>query len=276
MTAIASVTQYQPEWYASPIDLPERTVGKFSIVHEIIPVGGHVGIIGIRQAMLRGLRPMAGLVTEKPLRIHRLQEGNRGLWMTDLPEELNQIAEMMFTVQPRGRVLVGGLGLGIVASVVAKWPGVDEVIVIEREADVIDLCGVPRDYTIIKADIREYLARPSADQLRCDYYLLDTWAGTNEGTWWDEVVPLRRSIRHHWGQGPTIHCWAEDIMLGQIMRSLTTNPPHWYTKYLKTPMRQGDAERFTRNIGLPAWEKAYGAAIDRVVDEMKDEPGDDE
>lgn len=254
---------YKPEWYASPIDLPERSVGRYSIKHRMLDVGSEVAIVGLRQAMLRGVKAARGR-TEEVLRVHELREKGQGVWMTDLPEELNQIGELLFNVRPTGRVCVGGLGLGILAATVAKWPGVTEVVVVEKSQEIIELCAA-EEYTTVCADIAEFLKTSFA----FDYYLLDTWQATSEGTWWDEVMPLRRTIRQHWGRVPVIHCWAEDIMWGQILRTLTEKPPHWYMQYLPVPMGLTQARRFLERVGLPAWEKMYGTAVDRACHEMK-------
>ncbi|MGH9257019.1 MAG: hypothetical protein ACRD3C_20865 [Vicinamibacterales bacterium] len=252
---------YKAAWYPSPIELPQRRHGKLQLRHRTIAAGLDVNIVGQRQALLRGMRPVFGKTTV-PLRIHELVEDDHGIWMTDLPEELNQIAEMLHAVRPKGSVLVGGLGLGLVAAAVAARPGVRNVVVVERSADVIALCARTNIYGVVERDIGEYLVKTR----ECfDYYLLDTWQGTSEGTWWEEVLPLRRTIRRRFGLKPAIHCWAEDIMLGQIVRTLTTMPPHWYYGDLKMPMNTADADRFVRDVGLPAWERQYGAAVDGAL-----------
>ena len=58
--------------------------------------------------------------------------------MTDLPEELNQIEEMLYHVKPQGRVLVGGLGLGIVAKRLTEIIGVKQVVVVEKAKEIIN------------------------------------------------------------------------------------------------------------------------------------------
>lgn len=247
---------YQPQWYTSPIDLPEGTSGLVSVKHKILNPGEKTPIVGMRQAILRGVRPSSAVIQE-PLRIHSLNHEDHGCWMTDLPEELNQIAEMLSTVDPIGRVLVGGLGLGIVASLVVQRPFVDHVTVIENDPDVIRLCA-RNGYTVIETDIHEYL-KTTSDRFDC--YMLDTWQGTNETTWWSEVMPLRRTIRNRWGRTPVIHCWAEDIMLGQIIKTMTHSLPHWHYKNLPVPMPITTARAFVRNVGLPTWERKYGKKI---------------
>lgn len=249
---------YKPQWFQSPINIPEGVSGNIRVSHRTIPVGQDVTIVGFRQALLRGTRPVTG-TTKQPLKVHELSCEQRGVWMTDLPEELNQLGEMVYNVKPKGRVLVGGLGLGIMAGLLANnTADVDEVVVVEINPDVIKLCR-GEGYTVINRDIMDFLRK--SDQ-QFDYYLLDTWQGTNESTWWSEVMPQRRAIRQNWGKKPVIHCWAEDIMHGQIFRSLTTKPPHWYYSGLPMPMNDATARRFLRDVGLPAWEKKYGRIID--------------
>lgn len=278
--------KYTPAWYASPINLPERTIGKFSIRHRIVE--GQTPVVGARQAYTRGTTPLMAKLKE-PLRVHELHEEGHGLWMTDLPEELNQIEEMLYHVKPQGRVLVGGLGLGIVAKRLTEIKGVTDITVVERAAEVIELCHTP-GYRIVHGDILTFIQEPN--RIPYDYCLLDTWGGTNETTWWNKVLPLRRAIRQRWGRKPVIHCWAEDIMWGQVQRALVITKDkkkmlqlhnatsgkkpltladcrHWYYKYFPVDFTATQANWFLKNVGSEAWEKKYGAMIDKTYKELK-------
>lgn len=259
---------HRPQWYRSPIDLPERVIGKARISHRTLKPGDTVPIVGMRQALMRGMRPVNGVV-DQATRVHELSHDDHGVWMTDMPEELNQIGELLDTFSPTGDVLVGGLGLGILAATLASRPDVDSVTVVEIDRDVIALCSRP-GYEVINRDIAKYLGSTC---VRHDSYLLDTWQGTNEGTWWSRVMPLRRIIRQRWGKEPTIHCWAEDIMREQIHRSLTTKSPHWYYEGLPMPMSLRDATRFMRDVGSVTWEQKYGDIVDRSVAKYGLSPG---
>lgn len=256
------MSAYEHALYTSPISLPERTSGPAQIRHRTIPAGADVIVVGLRQAFLRGIRPVSVRLAE-PLRIHELFHEDYGVWMTDLPEELNQIGELLRSVEPSGRVLIGGLGLGILAHVVSARVGVERVVVIEKDEHVINLCA-KRRYSVVHADIAEYLLRSTRE--RFDFFLLDTWQQTGESTWWSDVLPLRRIIRNRWGGKPVVHCWAEDIMHGQLLRSLTTHPEHWYCRGLQMPMTEAVARKFLRDVGLPTWEKKYGGAIDATIE----------
>lgn len=253
-----------PRFYRSPIALPERSSGDLSVVHHTLT--GSVSIIGMRQGFLTGRHAIACKLSA-PLRVHQLVDKERGVWMTDLPEELFQIATALHEVQPFGRVLVGGLGLGILAKTLYQQAEVASVTVIERSADVIALCASP-EYTVFRDDILRFLTNTFG---RFDCYMLDTWQGTNEATYWDTVLPLRRAIRNRHGSLPKVWCWAEDIMRGQVRRALQRPHRSWYYKHLPTPMTLGAANWFLRNVGTKSWEKRYGALIDRAYADIKKE-----
>lgn len=281
--------EYKPTWYESPISLPARRVGTAEIRHRIIKKGEEVLVIGGRQAVLRGL-PRTIIKAPKRFVVHELYEHmKRGqhMWMTDLPEELNQIGELLHRVQPQGRVLVGGLGLGILAKTVAALRGVSEVVVVEKSKDIIRLCYDPlagtgdalprnvrqdipseRPYRVVHSAIHRYLLNTRTP---FDFYLLDTWGGSNEGTWWTEVMPLRRAIRNRFGTTPTIHCWAEDMMWSQIIRTMTCplTKPHWFYSHLPVPMEVEDAVAFLNMVGTRWWELKYGAGVNRYITEQK-------
>lgn len=259
---------YKPTLYKSPLDLKERMIGRARIVHRLYKPGDSLPVVGVRQGLLRGQRPCS-VKLDKPLRVHVLDHLDHGCWMTDMPEELNQIGEMLYDVEPVGRVLVGGLGLGILTRTLAARVGIDAVTVVEKDADVIKLCRVSDPKVrIVHRDIMAFLAKTKE---RFDCYLLDTWQGTNEGTWWSQVMPQRRIIRNRWGLGPTVHCWAEDIMLGQIVTRLTSTQPHWYYTGLPVPMTKADALWFVRRVGDEEWEDRYGKAVTKNSRKEKEE-----
>lgn len=280
--------KYVHRWYKSPIDLPEKTLGKFSVKHRVVT--DRTPIIGKRQAYTRGISPLDAKLNE-PLLIHELHEKDHGLWMTDLPEELNQIEEMLYNVKPQGRVLVGGLGLGIVAKRLTEIHGITRVTVIEKSWDIIKLCSTDdHHYDTVYSDIMVFLTSSNFHNKPFDFYLLDTWGGTNETEWWNTVMPLRRAIRNRWGSRPIVHAWAEDIMLGQVKRSLVIDDMKremlrlhnagkgkkkltlqdcrtWYYKYFQVDMTSKQADWFLKNVGNEKWEKKYGKMINRVTTE---------
>jgi hypothetical protein len=251
---------YEPKLYRSPLDLPEATSGGFSVRHKIYPAGASMPIINMREAFTRGRNPLS-VTLPRPLRVHELHEEDAGTWMTDAPQELNQIAEMLYEVQPTGEVLVGGLGLGVLASILVAREGVASVTVVERSSDVKRLCA-KRGYHVVLDDIDHYLRTHEEPY---DFYLLDTWQGTNEGTWWEEVMPLRRIIRNRFGRRSVVHCWAEDMMLGQVCRSaLNMAGRVWYYQVLAKDADEEEVAWFLGNVGTREWERRYGRRLDEI------------
>lgn len=261
--ALGTRPGYEAAWYPSPINLPEARSGKIQVKHRTIV--GREPVVNYRQAVLRGATPcFADVKPEAPLKIHQLLGDKNGVWMTDRPEELNQIHEMLFHVRPRGRICVGGLGLGILPKTLmelSKLVRITEVVVVEIDADVIKLCeDKSAGYTVVHDDIKHYL---ETHDKAFDCYLLDTWQGTNEMSYWGNVFPLRRIIRNRFGTHPKVWCWAEDIMWGQVMTALLNRCGHWMYANLKN-MTPKKALWFLENVGSEKWEQLYG---DKMVKE---------
>lgn len=252
-----------PAIYESPISLPEGEAGALRLTHHTLQ--GETPVVGFRQAYCRGIRAVKGILS-KPRRIHELSEVGRGTWMTDLPEELFQIAEALTTVKPAGRVLVGGLGLGILAQALLRRSSVESVTVVELSADVITLCARP-GYVVVQDDLLGFLTR---SRRAFDCYLLDTWQATSEMTWWHHLVPLRRAIRHRWGAKPKVWGWAEDIMRGQVAASIAGGNRLWKYEGLPERMRSVAIRDFLEGVGLPWWEKKYAVLADRSAEETVD------
>jgi hypothetical protein len=64
------------------------------------------------------------------------------IWMSDTPAERRDHMEAYWQAQRRGgRILVHGLGLGMIVKALLDLPNVDHVDVVELDADVIALCG---------------------------------------------------------------------------------------------------------------------------------------
>lgn len=260
---------YKHAIYKSPISLPAARSGPVRIEHVDYTPGEKLPVIGMRQAIVRGISPTFFEVDE-PLRIHELWHDEHGMWMSDRPEELNQIGEMLSTLVPYGKVVVGGLGLGILALTLAERRGVQAVTVIEQDPNVIKLCARRDKYLVLQDDIMAFI---KDSKVRADYYLLDTWQGTSESTWWEHVMPLKRAIRKKWGKLAVIHCWAEDIMWGQIRQSILLGNQFgrsWYYKCLPAKMSEGEARSFFNNVGTAWWEIKFGKQVDALIEMEKE------
>ena len=139
--------------------------------------------------------------------------------MSDLPVELVQMQrELASHVRQGQNVLIGGLGLGLVANMVSEKAG--RVVVIERQREVIELVSpyLAKNVEVVQGDIMQAAKHVGTNGLGdFDVALLDTWQGTGEWVWQTEVVPLRRVIG---SSIKRVYCWQEQVMLGQVSQEL--------------------------------------------------------
>ncbi|MDD3493590.1 MAG: hypothetical protein PHZ19_08870 [Candidatus Thermoplasmatota archaeon] len=130
----------------------------------------------------------------KPLIITQLQElrGKRWhSWMVDDPPHYR--AMEIYAQHSHGRVLVAGLGLGLVLHALVKNPDVTEIVVVEKNIDVIRLmCDlIPPKPRIVHDDFLTYVDRGLG---KWDTIIVDLWVSRNVDEkmrlFREEVVPM--------------------------------------------------------------------------------------
>lgn len=124
------------------------------------------------------------------------------VWMTD---EFPYLASLEhFAGQAKGKVLVAGLGLGIVVHQLAHNPNVTQIDVVDRELDVIRLVQplLPADPRIHvhHDDFYKWMERAAQGDYRPDTVIWDLAVGTkgeiSEGK---EIPIVRHMIAAHFG-----------------------------------------------------------------------------
>lgn len=120
-------------WHTFATALPRTSSGLYRISEEYYTEGyyEYYGLDG--HILFRVARDIP---------ITLLQQGSGGYyetWMVDDPPHVR--AMELYAERASGRVLVAGLGLGLVASELACNPNVSEVVIVERSSDVINLVG---------------------------------------------------------------------------------------------------------------------------------------
>jgi hypothetical protein len=204
----------------TPLKLRRRRKGDFVVVPSDLPAGKSVTVVTMRNAIYAGLKPHQ-IVPDRPMRVHKLLSG--GMTVTsDVPMEL--YSQSIAFKQVRGRVLVGGLGLGMASTLIANLPVVTEVVTVELSQDVIGIVWhqLPKTRAIMKierADLFKYIARAAARRETFGAAYFDIWSGTGEASWADYIVPLRRLMYKHFPETP-VSCWLEDEMIGQVVHGL--------------------------------------------------------
>lgn len=206
---------------ASPLRLAPATAGEYAITHKIYPPDQPIAVVSLRSAFLTGERPLS-VQFDAPYRVHRL-ERNGDVLMTDHPQELYQMAP--FVERAAGRVLIGGLGLSVIARMIAAKKEVKRIEVVEISEDVIRLCGkrLGPKVRVIKADLYAWLREQT--EWPYDRAFFDIWYPTSETAWINWVAPLRRIVRRKFGEAASrrLDCWAEPEMLGQVARALAND-----------------------------------------------------
>jgi hypothetical protein len=206
--------------YEGLLDIPEGKVGKFSVRHIHEKKGALLQTASYRTA-LYGHHAGPTVRYDHPTRWHELLEGE-GRWTSDLPIEQYQQRESI--VGFRGRVLVGGLGLGVVVRMLAASKNVSQIDVVEKSPEVVALVGPhvkqgdPR-IRIHTADLADFLWQTGAAKAPPWHYaFFDIWTADNEYTFYNTVLPLRRMatplVKYR------VTAWNEDIMRGQVMQSI--------------------------------------------------------
>lgn len=199
------------------IDIPEGVCGEYSVEHHFKPAHKPISKFTMRSAVLGGHKHSKPLEFDHQTKWHRLL-GPTGVWMTDLPVEQYQHDCELRDVKD-GPVLMGGLGLGYAATVLAKRRGINQIVVVEKSKEVIELVEPylkDRRHVIrvIHGDLFEFLKTFSHFRFAWAFY--DIWQSDGEGTFFDIVCPLLELSK---GMVPMdkVICWNEDVMRTQLL-----------------------------------------------------------
>lgn len=216
--------------YISPLNIPEGKSGKYSIEHKVIPANSDITLISQRTALFTGQKSK-NLRYDVPVKYTYLNNG--GILMSDVPQE--QIQHEPIIEKCSGRVLIGGLGIGYIATMLAQKSDIKDLVIVEISKDVIELVWPHLDLKnkgkIINQDLFEYL-RQNAKKEKFDYVYFDIWSPDSESVLYEYVLPLRRLAKPYVKSGLRILCWNEDVMRGQLQLNLMTGCQFSYDQIL--------------------------------------------
>jgi hypothetical protein len=214
----------EPWWLRLRVDLPAATVGRWAIEKQVI--AEYQPIKPPRITIEAAGRPMPAVwpgtytvLTERTVKRttytteyldSRDDDGRRSVareqrvvWMSDSP---NEIWEQIRAIRRlRGRVLIGGLGLGVMVKAALERADVTRVDVVELNQEIIDLVGPhyrdPR-LTIHHANMMEWCPTSAA---RWDVAWFDIWP-TISGANLPQMIELhsRYRLRARW-----VGSWAD-------------------------------------------------------------------
>lgn len=158
-----------------------------------------------QEAMIGNIRArMHGRGSIQPGFYTKLQHANRGLIMSETPDEMRDHYQAVYNA--RGRVLLNGLGLGMVLAAILKREGVEQVTIIEIDADLIALVGphyaADKRVEIINADAFEYKP-PKGARYAAVWH--DIWDGLCS----DNLPEMTRLKRKYGRRCDWQGCWGE-------------------------------------------------------------------
>lgn len=247
--------------YFSSLRIPEGKSGKVYVKHQIEKKGTKLPVVSMRDAIFAKNGNSSYYVCKTDMLIHKICEGKSfdggdGTWMSDCPQEIwsqKDIVERAF-----GDVLVGGLGLGYIATAIAEKEDVTSVTVVERNKDVIKLVWKYLDnpkLRLVEADLFKYLKKVNGKRT-FDWAFYDIWAPTGESVLGEFIRPLRKAsvgvIDGYTNEDEDrVLCWAEDTMLGQIKFHLSMDIQMWEEKGPLNRYRNASAKDWhTKNMRL--------------------------
>lgn len=137
----------------------------------------------------------------------RLSLKGEGLVMSDTFMERKSNSE--FVENARGKVLIAGLGLGLVVRNILSKPEVFEIVIVEKNNDVIDLVGPKfRDpkLRIVNADIFEW----KTDEM-FDTIYFDIWKDVDPGNLADVRV-LHNRFKRKKLPGGWMNSWMKEFL----------------------------------------------------------------
>jgi predicted membrane-bound spermidine synthase len=160
--------------------MPRKTIWEiYPLMAEIIPEG-EIGEAKVKHHQVTDFQLLRAAVqrqmsTDQSKTYAQLLVNNY-LVMSDT--EMERYSNLDFYYEATGRVLVAGLGLGMIIHAAASKPEVTEIVVIEKSADVIALIEptLPNNGTrihVVEADILEW--RPPKGET-FDTMYFDIWA----------------------------------------------------------------------------------------------------
>ena len=208
---LKTLTNEQLMQFAIPpnIDYSLKKSGEYSIEMDVIPKGEPMTVVSMRNSLLMGYKPQKICLDTFRI-IHKLKKG-KDLLMSDSPQEM--FLQYTCVENAHGKVLVGGLGLGMYANMIAEKEEVTEVVVVEISEDVIKL-SKPNNpkIRVVHMDISEFI---KSTKEKFDYAYVDIYYGTGAYEYLNIVLPLKKLIVKKFPK-LKVEFWAEKEMKSQI------------------------------------------------------------
>lgn len=193
--------------------LKPRGVGQYSIRRDIKKRGEEMTIVSDRNWLLMGYAPLKLKLPWKRIVTCLVKDG-QGLLMSDSPQEM--FLQYDAFKAARGKVLVGGLGLGMYATMIANKPEVESVTVVEISKDVVRLCRPTHPkIRVVRGDFWKYIKKQPLDGF--DFVYVDIYYSTGCHEYKLTVLPMKKIFSERIPNTPVMF-WAEREMATQFER----------------------------------------------------------
>lgn len=144
-------------------------------------------------------------------------EGNRwDTWMSLTPMEM--WSQRSGIQAATGRVILGGLGMGWLLRQIAKKPTVKEIIVVEKDRDILDWFGqkicdnTPKVSQVICGDYWEHAHKMD---LKKDRFIADIWPEMGDASSDRNLAKLRATGAKVWAWGCVRPDWHHQRMIDE-------------------------------------------------------------
>ena len=191
-----------------------------------------------------------------------LTEGNN-VWMSLNPNEIETMKP--YIDKGKGDVLVLGLGMGYVPFMLARKKEVKNVIIVEKDKEIIDLFKSlifpffdhKEKIVVIEGDAIKYLQN-SEKKPRFDYIFADLWHDPEDG------LPLFLALKKI---NKNIDCWLEVSMFALLRRCMITLLEEQLSGYQEEAYKH--AKTYTDKIINKYYEKTKNLPVDSEEDLAK-------
>ena len=208
--------------YYQTIQLPETSRGKWKMGYKTIEAYELFTSDDLKTLPDGREIPQTGFFT-KTFRAPIVEENGRE-WMTVTPSEINTMTADIQAAY--GKVAVFGLGLGYYAFMASEKPDVSEIVVIERDPEVISLFRefiLPQfphkeKVTVMEADAYVFAENMGNKQFDCAY--VDIWHDVLDGV--EMYLKMKRLEKHspdtkflYWIE-PSMLAWLRGMALMEV------------------------------------------------------------
>jgi hypothetical protein len=223
------------EEYLITYKIPERKIGSYRTKQIILPA--HSCTTGaLTKRMTQDKRTLPPLLFDRETRWHELFRLDQ-LIDTDVPARQYEVDRLLIDGFNSGTVLAGGLGCGYAVIELARHPGVQRVVVVEKSLEVIKLVEetimeqvekslfkedirAEAKVQIVHDDLANYLrtAAGSSDFVKFDWAFYNIWTDNSMTSFFECIVPLLELSVNAVRRRPV--CLGEDFMRNHLLECL--------------------------------------------------------